>query len=159
MSRVDPRATVPHSVPVTTTVRVIKATPAQVWAVLGDGWLYPAWVVGASRMREVSERWPEVGTIIDHSVGSWPALIDDVTEVVRSEPERCLRLWARANPAGEASVELRLEPVGGGTRVEMEEHVTKGPGRLVPEKVAGWGMRKRNEESLRRLAFIAERRH
>ncbi len=40
----------------------------------------------------------------------------------------------------------------------MEEHVTGGPGRFVPEALTGWGMRKRNRESLRRLAFIAERR-
>ena len=33
--------------------RSIKATPAQVWSVLADGWLYPLFVVGASRMRDV----------------------------------------------------------------------------------------------------------
>ena len=27
--------------------------PSAVWAVLADGWLYPVWVVGAARMREV----------------------------------------------------------------------------------------------------------
>ncbi len=138
--------------------RVIKATPAQVWAVLADGWLYPSWVVGASRMREVAEDWPAVGSTIDHSVGTWPLLIDDLTEVVGCTPESYLALHANARPAGEADVVMRLEPVGAHTRVEMEEHVTGGPGRLAPPVLSSWGMRKRNHESLRRLAFIAERR-
>ena len=60
--------------------RLMHATPEQVWAVLSDGWLYPVWV-GASRMREVDETWPEVGSKLHHSVGAWPLLIDDNTEV------------------------------------------------------------------------------
>ena len=138
--------------------RVMKATPAQVWAVLADGWLYPSWVVGASRMREVADDWPAVGSTIDHSVGTWPMLLDDLTRVVACVPESRLVLHANARPAGEAEVQMRLEPVGAHTRVEMEEHVTGGPGRFVPEVLTGWGMRQRNDESLRRLAFIAERR-
>ena len=39
-------------------VRVLRCTPEDVFAALGDGWLYPSWVVGASRMREVDETWP-----------------------------------------------------------------------------------------------------
>ena len=41
--------------------RVVAATPDQVWRVLADGWLYPLWVVGATRMRDVDEHWPAVG--------------------------------------------------------------------------------------------------
>ena len=36
--------------------RAVDATPDQVWQVLADGWLYPLWVVGASRMRDVDEQ-------------------------------------------------------------------------------------------------------
>ena len=32
-----------------TTTRTVSATPEQVWEVLADGWLYPLFVVGASR--------------------------------------------------------------------------------------------------------------
>ena len=55
---------------------------------LSDGWLYALWVVGAARMRDVDEGWPAVGTRLHHSVGTWPLLIDDTTEVleVRGEP-------------------------------------------------------------------------
>lgn len=49
--------------------------------------------------------------------------------------------------------------VGGGvTRVVMEEHVTAGLGRLIPGPLAARGMDRRNAESLRRLALIAEHR-
>ena len=56
------------------------------WDVLADGWLYPLWVVGASRMREVDDTWPAVGSKLHHSVGAWPALINDDTEVTDVEP-------------------------------------------------------------------------
>ena len=69
-----------------TNTRTIHATPEAVWDVLADGWLYPLWVVGASRMREVDDHWPAVGARLHHSVGSWPLLLDDETEVVAVVP-------------------------------------------------------------------------
>ncbi len=138
--------------------RVIEASPEQVWQVLSDGWLYPLWVVGATRMREVDGDWPQEGAKLHHSVGVWPAVVDDDTEVVESSPPGLLRLQARAWPSGEARVALHLEPHGGGTLVRIQEELSRGPGRLVPGPVRRLGLRWRNVESLRRLAFIAERR-
>ena len=94
--------------PMTHNTRIIDATPQKVWDVLADGWLYPLWVVGASRMREVDDHWPQVGSRIHHSVGVWPALVDDHTEVTEATPGTSLTLRARAWPAGEAAVHLRL---------------------------------------------------
>ena len=74
--------------------RLVKTTPQRVWDVLADGWLYPLWVVGASRMRDVDDAWPAVGSKLHHSVGAWPALLDDDTEVTESEPLK------RARPPG-----------------------------------------------------------
>lgn len=138
--------------------RWIKATPEQVWDVLADGWLYPAWVVGATRMREVDGHWPEVGAKLHHSVGVWPLVVDDSTEVEECHPLHLLRLRARAWPSGEAGVTLRLEAAGTGTRVEIEEDAARGPGRLVPPPLRHLPITWRNVETLRRLAFIAERR-
>jgi uncharacterized protein YndB with AHSA1/START domain len=138
--------------------RVIKTTPERVWDVLCDGWLYPVWVVGASRMREVDEGWPEVGSKLHHSVGTWPALIDDDTEVTDAEPLQLLELRARAWPVGEALVRLHLHVQGADTRVVMEEDAVSGPGRLVPAPLRAPGLMWRNTETLRRLAFVAERR-
>lgn len=138
--------------------RTVQATPEEVWAVLSDGWLYPLWVVGASRMRDVDDTWPEVGSRLHHSVGTWPALIDDYTEVLECRPLRMLRLRARAWPTGEAAVVLRLEPIGAETRIVMEENAVSGPASLLPQPLQdpmlGW----RNVEALRRLAYLCERR-
>lgn len=138
--------------------RTIHASPTKVWEVLADGWLYPLFVVGASRMREVDEAWPSEGSAIHHSVGGWPALIDDKTVVVESVPTEQLVLQARAWPFGEARVVFELEPKGSDTRVSLTEDAVSGPGAwapgLVRKPMIGW----RNLETLRRLAFIAERR-
>jgi uncharacterized protein YndB with AHSA1/START domain len=139
--------------------RTIRTTPERVWDVLADGWLYPVWVVGASRMRDVDDTWPEVGARLHHSVGAWPLLVDDSTLVTGARPGQLLELRAKAWPAlGEADVAIRLEQSGAGTRVVMEEDVVSGPGRLVPAPVRNLGLSWRNVETLRRLAYIAEHR-
>ena len=139
--------------------RVLKASPEAVWEVLADGWLYPVWVVGASRMREVDSSWPKPGSQLHHSVGAWPALIDDTTEVIESTPGQLLSLRARGWPAGEADVLIRLRPVGTGTEVSITEDVARGPGRLMPKLIRDPVLSWRNVETLRRLAYVAERRN
>lgn len=138
--------------------RLMHATPEQVWSVLSDGWLYPLWVVGAARMREVDDSWPAVGSKLHHSVGPWPLLINDNTEVLEAVPGHSITLRARAWPLGEAKVKIRLEPVGAETEVRIEEDPTSGPGVLVPRPVRAPGLKWRNSETLRRLAYLAERR-
>ena len=140
------------------TRRQVTVPPEQVWEVLADGWMYPLWVVGAARMREVDDTWPAPGSKLHHSVGLWPALIDDETVVRACEPGRMLRLRARGWPAGEADVVITLTPQDGGTLVEIEEDAVKGPGRLMPKPVRAPLIAWRNVESLRRLAHVAERR-
>jgi len=138
--------------------RTIHADPGQVWAVLADGWLYPSWVVGASRMRDVDESWPAPGSELHHSVGVWPLLLDDRTEVVGSVPQEELRLRAHGWPAGAAEVLITLEPTGDGTEVTMREDAVAGPAKLIPMPVRQVSVIPRNREALRRLAFLAEGR-
>ena len=141
-----------------TNTRVMNATPEKVWSVLSDGWLYPLWVVGASRMRDVDEGWPEKGTQLHHSVGTWPALLDDTTEVLEVQPLSMIKLRARTWPAGSANVVIRLNAVGTDTEVTIEEDVVNGPALLMPKPARDVGLKWRNVETLRRLAYIVERR-
>jgi len=136
--------------------RTIDVTPAEVWAVLADGWLYPSWVVGASRMRDVEGHWPSPGSKLHHSVGLWPFLLNDRTEVVDCEPEKSLLLRAHGWPAGAADVLVELEPAGSGTEVTIREDAVAGPATLVPPQLRQLGVIPRNREALRRLAFLAE---
>jgi uncharacterized protein YndB with AHSA1/START domain len=137
--------------------RHIQAPVQDVFAVLADGWLYAGWVVGASRIRAVDDTWPKPGSKIHHSVGVWPALLDDETQVVDIVPNHRLVLQARGWPIGEATVYLELEDdEDGGCLVRMQEDASSGPGKLVPQPVRQLSIAPRNTESLRRLAFLAE---
>ena len=131
--------------------RIVKAPPTAVWEVLADGWLYPLWVVGASRIRDVDPSWPEQGSQIAHSVGAWPMLIDDTTEVTECRPGQLLALRARAWPAGEAAVEIRLTGSGSDTEVTMQG----GRGERSRRPGAQAGARRDAEQAQRRGAAPA----
>jgi uncharacterized protein YndB with AHSA1/START domain len=140
--------------------RPIEATTEQVWAVLSDGWLYAGWVVGASRIREVDPGWPAKGSRIAHSVGSWPLLLDDDTEVLTCRPGRLLRLLARTRPLGESLVEIEItaRPGLGSCTVAIREDAVSGPGMLVPAPLRQLALAPRNRESLRRLDYLVRGR-
>lgn len=139
--------------------RHVAATADDVFAVLADGWLYPVWVVGASRMREVDDHWPAVGARLHHSVGVWPALLDDQTTLLVWEPGARAVLEAKGRPLGVARVVLEVEPDGpAGCLVSIAEDTSRGPAALLPKPVRQAAMVKRNTETLRRLAFLAEGR-
>ena len=139
--------------------RVVDAPQQDVWEVLADGWLYPVWVVGAARIRDVEASWPQQGARLHHSFGLWPALVHDTTEVLEVEPGSRLRLRARGWPLGEAQVELLLTAAGPErTHVRVYEKAVSGPGRLIPSIVETPLVRWRNTEALRRLAMLAEGR-
>jgi uncharacterized protein YndB with AHSA1/START domain len=138
--------------------RTTEAPPDAVWQVLADGWYYPVWVVGAARMRAVGADWPAVGAELHHSVGGWPFLLDDSTTVKGCTPPRELVLRGRSWPAGEVEVQVVLEPsADGGCEIVMREDTVSGPARLVPYPLRAPLIFQRNTESLRRLAYIAER--
>lgn len=143
-----------HSV----TRRTTDLPAERVWSVVADGWSYAAWVVGASRVRAVSPDWPEPGARLLHTVGSWPVLLDDRTEVLTCTPARRLVLRGRAWPAGEARVELDLVPEpGGGCTVLIREDAVAGPALLLPPPVRHAMLHLRNRETLTRLEMLARR--
>lgn len=141
-----------------TITRTVDASPEAVWEVLADGWLYPSWVVGAARMRDVDENWPDVGSRLHHSVGNWPFMLDDRTEVLESVPRKVLRLKAHGWPAGAAEVTIEIEQDGAKSRIHIREDAVEGPGTLVPRPLRQAAIKPRNTEALRRLGFLAEGR-
>lgn len=102
---------------------VFAATPDQVFAALADGDRYDQWVVGAREIRATDPDFPRPGAKVHHRVGVGPIEVKDTTKVEAAQPGHRLRLEARVRPMGVAVVDFALEPVAGGTKVIMEEHV------------------------------------
>jgi uncharacterized protein YndB with AHSA1/START domain len=143
------------------TTRVMNCTPEDVFAVLEDGWSYGMWVVGAARIRDVDAAWPQKGSRIHHSVGAWPLLLSDNTEVEEVDAPHRLQLRVKAWPTGEGRVIISCTPtgeVGRETEVVIEERAVSGPAKLVPAAVQDMMLHHRNIEALRRLAYLAENR-
>ncbi|EID17906.1 hypothetical protein MXEN_00500 [Mycobacterium xenopi RIVM700367] len=78
-------------------------------------------MVGNSRTRAVDSNWPAPGSVIRHSIGAWPLVINDQTEEESSTPPRELVLRAGLGPFGAARITTRLHDVRDGCRVEMIE--------------------------------------
>ena len=74
------------------------------------------------------------------------------------EPPRRLLLRARGWPAGEAHVEFTLREDGDATVVTISEDATAGPGLLMPKPLRDLQLDVRNDEALRRLAYVVEGR-
>jgi hypothetical protein len=138
--------------------RRFTCPPEQVFEVLRDGWTYPVWVVGASRIRDVDSAWPAPGSRLHHSAGAWPLLLDDSTEVIDYQPPHELTLLARGWPAGQAHVRIRVEDDPKGCLVSIKEDVSAGPALAVPKPIRLMLMSWRNTETLRRLAYLAQGR-
>ena len=140
-------------------VRAMDCTPEDVFAVLADGWLFPTWVVGASRMRDVDAAWPAVGAKLQHSFGVWPAVINDETTVLEYDEPRRMVVQPAGWPVGEARVTVEVKPRGAGCVVRITEEAVRGPGSFIPQPILDVPLFIRNVETLRRLAYIAEGRH
>ncbi|MDD4866989.1 MAG: SRPBCC family protein [Mycobacterium sp.] len=136
--------------------RETAAPCERVWEVMAQGWTYTQWVVGNSRTRAVDPDWPQPGACIKHSVGVWPVLINDSTEVQRCDPQRELVLCAHLGALGSARITLRLQKTPNGCRVAMIEVPVRGPVALIPDRLARAVVYPRNRECLLRLAALAE---
>lgn len=139
-----------------TTTRRMNCSPDDVFRVLANGWLYPAWVVAATRMRGVDARWPQPDSELHHSVGAWPLILDDITRSIEWMPSERFRLIARGWPFGEAEVTIRVRSDAVGCVVRIHEEPVKGPATLIPRFLTSPLLRWRNTETLRRLAYLAE---
>lgn len=138
--------------------RIMDCSPQDVFDVLTDGWTYATWVVGAARIRFVDKDFPAVGAKVHHSVGLWPLLISDDTEVEQVDVPHEFQLRVKAWPTGEGRVRFTCIPRGEQTEVVVEETAISGPAALIPAPIEDVLLRVRNNETLRRLAYLAENR-
>ena len=141
-----------------TTEALIGAPRELVFELLANGRTYERWVVGAKRIRDVDAGWPAPGSKIHHTVGVGPLVIRDTTEVVEVEEPAHVVLEARVRPTGVATIDLRLEAEGDGTRIVMREAPVSGPATLIPGVVTDFLIDRRNRRALGRLKEMAERR-
>jgi uncharacterized protein YndB with AHSA1/START domain len=134
------------------------AAPERVFDVLDDGHAYADWVVGARRIRSVERAWPASGSQFHHALGT-PALeLQDSSEVVTRDRPHRLVLRVRFRPAGEATVDIRVERRDGGSVVTMTETPARGLFARVPRILTDPIVHVRNELALRRLKRLVERR-
>jgi hypothetical protein len=138
--------------------RRLSCAPERVFEVLADGWVFPSWVVGASRMRYVDDAWPAPGTQLHHSFGVWPILLDDETTMLEWDPPRHAVMQPKGWPIGEALVTIDVKPRRDGCVVRIMEKAVRGPGTLVPAPLLDIPLYARNIETLKRLGFLAEGR-
>jgi uncharacterized protein YndB with AHSA1/START domain len=138
-------------------VRQLFAAPREeVFNVIANPSTYPRWLVGAQRIRDVDDEFPEPGTKFDHSVGpSDAATVDDATIAVESHGHRQLVLEVHAGPiTGE--VEFDLIRRGEGTELVMRERPKGSAAALTP--LIRPALALRNRVSMSRLARLIESR-
>ena len=137
---------------------VVEAPPEAVFALLSDPGAYGAFVVGSKRVRRFEPMWPEPGSVFHHTLGVGPFILRDVTRVEEVEGPRRLVLRAQMRPFSVNRVAFTLRPVEEGTEVEVEEYAIEGPAAVLWNPLFEAAMAVRNQEMLRRLKRVTERR-
>lgn len=139
--------------------RFIAAPVPAVFGVLSDPRRYAEFVVGTKRIRRFDPTWPEVGSVFHHTLGIGPLILRDLTRVVEVTEPYHLVLRAQMRPFAVNRVTFSLRGEGGDTEIEAEEYAIEGPASAVWGRVLDRLMWVRNQEMLRRLGNVAERRH
>lgn len=140
------------------TAATLDASPEAVWAVLADPRLYGEWVPGSREIRRWDPEWPQVGASFHHTFQIGPFPVKDTTTVLEQDPGRRLVMRARARPTGVAHVAVSLTPAGDGTHVEITEWPVEGPPARLHNPLQDLLINRRNDEALRRLSRLAQRR-
>jgi uncharacterized protein YndB with AHSA1/START domain len=133
----------------------VDAPPERCFAVLSDPRSYAYWVVGSREIRDADPDWPAKGSKFHHTVEGG---IRDHTVVEEVEPNRRLRMRAKARPFGTAFVTVTMRPQDGGSQVTMEEEPADRVTRLLFNPLLDRLLHTRNEDSVARLKELAEGR-
>lgn len=136
-------------------VRRFACSPEDVFTALADPWVFPTWVVGASRMRGADGHFPDPGSRLHHSIGIWPLVLNDETSVEVWDPPHRFQIEAKTRPVGTERVVIEVQPRGSGCVVRMEEEAITGIAARIPKAIADPILWVRNREALRRLEWVA----
>jgi uncharacterized protein YndB with AHSA1/START domain len=138
-----------------TTTQTYPVPVPDMFAALANPDTYPHWLLGARRIRSVSDDWPRPGSYFEHTVGFGPIVISDRTTVRAIDSPRVLVLHVRARPLLEAVVRFEVEGSATGSSVVMQETPVGIYGAI--SAAAQPLIRARNERSLQRLkTFVVE---
>jgi uncharacterized protein YndB with AHSA1/START domain len=137
-----------------TTEQTFTTAAQELFDAVVDPDTYPHWLVGARKIRSVSDDWPSPDSFFEHTVGFGPIVIPDTTSVIAIDPPRMLELLVRARPAVEAVVRFEVESTPSGCTLRMTE-TPAGVYKMI-SAVAQPLIRARNERSLKRLKKYLE---
>jgi uncharacterized protein YndB with AHSA1/START domain len=137
---------------------IVAADIRSVWDTLMTAGAYEHWIVGCKQVRDVDDTWPQPGSGFHHTFGLGPVAIEDKTVVEALEAPSRLVLLARAWPAGQARVELRLRSVDADTAVTITERPVGGPAAAFSNPVLDLATHLRNDVALHRLRALVESR-
>ncbi|MFP5317689.1 MAG: SRPBCC family protein [Acidimicrobiia bacterium] len=141
------------------TNRAVIPVPVEtVFAVLSDARTYDEFVVGTKRIRRFEPTWPDKGSEFHHTLGVGPFILRDLTRVEEVDEPLRLVLRAQMRPLAVNRVAFTLRSVDGGTEVAVEEYAIEGPAAVLWNPAFEALMWARNQEMLRRLTRVAERR-
>jgi len=131
----------------------VAAPPERCFGVLSDPRSYAYWVVGSREIRAADPEWPAAGSKFHHTLKGG---LGDETVVEEVEPNRRLRLRARARPFGTAFVTVTMRSVNGGSVVRIEEEPADRLSRLLFNRFLDRLLEARNLRSISRLKELAE---
>jgi uncharacterized protein YndB with AHSA1/START domain len=131
----------------------VDAPPERCFEVLSDPRSYAYWVVGSREIRAADPDWPAPGSKFHHTVAGG---LEDHTVVEEVEPNRRLRLRARARPFGTAFVTVTMSSQNGGSLLRLEEEPADTLTRLAFNPVLDRLLHARNVGSIERLKELAE---
>lgn len=136
----------------------IDAPLPAVFGVLSDPPSYDQFVVGTKKIRRFDPTWPDDGSVFHHTLGVGPLILRDLTRVEEVEEPHRLVLRAQMRPFSVNRVTFTLRAQDGRTEMEVDEYAIEGPAGALWNPLLDGLMWLRNQETLRRLKKIAERR-
>jgi len=136
----------------------VAAPAGTVFSVLADPRAYDHLLPGARRVRRFDPDWPQPGSALHQTLGIGPVGVPEAVEVVEMEEPHALRLRARLVALCVHRLDFTLRTEEGGTYVKVEAWPVSGPTAKLWNPLLDQLVWARNEDLLRRLRGMVERR-